>query len=267
MHVSCIRLISWGLELWSISTDTYIGTYFLELFSALWDIETGQQTTSFNGHTGDVMSLSVSPDMRSFVSGACDASAKVIDSQIFFLVLRHTPIRNFCHISIMCWFYIMFRSCSFSLKVFKSIPELKYSAPYVCGGGSSNVLAKDNLTQWKDDNSSEKSRKSTVYGGLKWSRKNINLIVGSSWSLQDFDLRYSVCIAALGYTRWYVQADIFRPWVWHQRNCGKQNVTVILISRRYSFPLSQFLLLSKCTITEAQLTNQPASCFPLIPVK
>jgi hypothetical protein len=29
------------------------------------------------GHTGDVMSLSLSPDMRTFVSGACDASAKV----------------------------------------------------------------------------------------------------------------------------------------------------------------------------------------------
>ena len=48
--------------------------------SALWDIETGQQTTSFNGHTGDVMSLSLSPDARSFVSGACDASAKVTDA-------------------------------------------------------------------------------------------------------------------------------------------------------------------------------------------
>ncbi len=48
------------------------------LFSALWDIETGQQTTSFQGHTGDVMSLSLSPDMKTFVSGACDASAKVI---------------------------------------------------------------------------------------------------------------------------------------------------------------------------------------------
>ena len=46
-------------------------------FSALWDIETGQQTTSFTGHTGDVMSLSVAPDSRMFVSGACDASAKV----------------------------------------------------------------------------------------------------------------------------------------------------------------------------------------------
>lgn len=47
-------------------------------FSALWDIETGQQTTSFAGHTGDVMSLSVAPDSRMFVSGACDASAKVM---------------------------------------------------------------------------------------------------------------------------------------------------------------------------------------------
>jgi WD40 repeat protein len=50
--------------------------YFI--FSALWDIETGQQTTTYTGHTGDVMSLSLSPDMRTFVSGACDASAKVI---------------------------------------------------------------------------------------------------------------------------------------------------------------------------------------------
>lgn len=46
--------------------------------SALWDIETGQQCSSFIGHTGDVMSLSMSPDMRTFVSGACDASAKVL---------------------------------------------------------------------------------------------------------------------------------------------------------------------------------------------
>ena len=49
-------------------------------FSALWDIETGQQTTTYTGHTGDVMSLSLSPDMRTFVSGACDASAKVNNS-------------------------------------------------------------------------------------------------------------------------------------------------------------------------------------------
>uniref|UniRef100_A0A673GHL3 Guanine nucleotide-binding protein subunit beta-1-like n=1 Tax=Sinocyclocheilus rhinocerous TaxID=307959 RepID=A0A673GHL3_9TELE len=50
-----------------------------KLHHALWDIETGQQTTSFTGHTGDVMSLSVSPDLKTFVSGACDASAKLWD--------------------------------------------------------------------------------------------------------------------------------------------------------------------------------------------
>lgn len=47
--------------------------------SALWDIETGQQTTTFAGHSGDVMSLSLSPDLKTFVSGACDASSKLWD--------------------------------------------------------------------------------------------------------------------------------------------------------------------------------------------
>lgn len=37
--------------------------------SALWDIETGQQKTVFVGHTGDRMSLAVSPDFRLFISG------------------------------------------------------------------------------------------------------------------------------------------------------------------------------------------------------
>lgn len=47
--------------------------------SALWDIETGQQTVGFAGHSGDVMSLSLAPDGRTFVSGACDASIKLWD--------------------------------------------------------------------------------------------------------------------------------------------------------------------------------------------
>jgi guanine nucleotide-binding protein G(I)/G(S)/G(T) subunit beta-1 len=62
----------------------FLSCSILFLFSALWDIETGQQTTSFQGHTGDVMSLSLSPDMKTFVSGACDASAKVIRMIHFF---------------------------------------------------------------------------------------------------------------------------------------------------------------------------------------
>jgi WD40 repeat protein len=60
---------------------------FVSFDSALWDIETGQQCTSFTGHTGDVMSLSLAPNMRTFVSGACDASAKVKNSFIFQLPL------------------------------------------------------------------------------------------------------------------------------------------------------------------------------------
>lgn len=62
-------------------------TWFL--FSCLWDIETGQQLTSFTGHTGDVMSLSLCNDSgRTFVSGACDASAKVSPnfSNVWYLV-------------------------------------------------------------------------------------------------------------------------------------------------------------------------------------
>lgn len=50
---------------------------FPSLSSALFDIENGQVVTSFNGHTGDVMSLSLGPDQNLFISGACDASAKV----------------------------------------------------------------------------------------------------------------------------------------------------------------------------------------------
>ena len=56
---------------------------------ATWDVETGQQMTVYAGHTGDVMSLSLSPDHRTFVSGACDASAKVG----FIIVINHELIR------------------------------------------------------------------------------------------------------------------------------------------------------------------------------
>ena len=60
-----------------VYSDLSLRDLLFFVFSALWDIETGQQTTTFSGHTGDVMSLSLSPDSKSFVSGACDASAKV----------------------------------------------------------------------------------------------------------------------------------------------------------------------------------------------
>ncbi|KAF4796120.1 Guanine nucleotide-binding protein subunit beta-4 [Turdus rufiventris] len=68
-YLSCCRFLD----------DNQIVTSSGDTTCALWDIETGQQTTTFTGHTGDVMSLSLSPDMRTFVSGACDASSKLWD--------------------------------------------------------------------------------------------------------------------------------------------------------------------------------------------
>lgn len=66
-YLSCCRFLD----------DNQIVTSSGDMTCALWDIESGQQVTAFTGHTGDVMSLSLSPDMRTFISGACDASAKL----------------------------------------------------------------------------------------------------------------------------------------------------------------------------------------------
>lgn len=43
----------------------------------LWDVDAGVRVVEFNDHTGDVMSLSLGPNQNVFVSGACDATAKV----------------------------------------------------------------------------------------------------------------------------------------------------------------------------------------------
>ena len=49
------------------------------VFSGLWDIEKSTLVTQFANHTGDVMFLSIFPESRVFLSGACDASAKLWD--------------------------------------------------------------------------------------------------------------------------------------------------------------------------------------------
>jgi len=68
-YLSCCRFLD----------DTRIVTSSGDMTCALWDIETGMQTTAFTGHTGDVMSLSVTEDKNTFISGACDATAKLWD--------------------------------------------------------------------------------------------------------------------------------------------------------------------------------------------
>ena len=47
---------------------------------------------TFNGHTGDVMSVSLGPDQNSFVSGACDSSAKVNTTAI--VLRKHITLHN-----------------------------------------------------------------------------------------------------------------------------------------------------------------------------
>eukprot|EP01137_Pigoraptor_chileana_P013643 Opistho-2@67382 len=70
-YLSCCRFLS----------DREIVTSSGDMTCALWDIETKQLKTQFQGHTGDVMSLSLNPqaDANTFVSGACDAQAKLWD--------------------------------------------------------------------------------------------------------------------------------------------------------------------------------------------
>ena len=82
----------------SCANFSAISLLFIWIFSALWDIETGQQVTTYTGHTGDVMSLSLSPDYRTFVSGACDASAKVnwihlANNHLFFHIIPRDNIK------------------------------------------------------------------------------------------------------------------------------------------------------------------------------
>jgi len=45
----------------------------------LWDIEKQSHLKTFDSHSSDVMSVSISPDKQIFVSGSCDTTAKVFD--------------------------------------------------------------------------------------------------------------------------------------------------------------------------------------------
>lgn len=69
-YLSCCRFIN----------DRRILTSSGDMTCVLWDIETGSKVHDFADHLGDVMSLSLNPiDNNMFVSGACDAFAKVWD--------------------------------------------------------------------------------------------------------------------------------------------------------------------------------------------
>lgn len=69
-YLSCCRFLS----------DKEILTSSGDYTCKLWDVETQKIKTTFNGHTGDVMMVSLLPgDPHTFVSGACDWQSKLWD--------------------------------------------------------------------------------------------------------------------------------------------------------------------------------------------
>ncbi|KAG0173904.1 guanine nucleotide-binding protein subunit beta 1 [Apophysomyces sp. BC1021] len=68
-YLSCCRFLD----------DNQILTSSGDTTCMLWDIDAGTKLKEFSDHTGDVMSLSVSPNPNIFASAACDATAKVWD--------------------------------------------------------------------------------------------------------------------------------------------------------------------------------------------
>jgi len=69
-YLSCCRFLGGDSKIITSSGDHT---------SAVWDIETGQQTALFTGHEADVMAISVAADSRTFISGSCDSTAKLWD--------------------------------------------------------------------------------------------------------------------------------------------------------------------------------------------
>jgi len=68
-YLSCCRFIGDGEIITSSGDSTCI----------LWDVETKTPKAIFNDHTGDVMSVSIYNERDTFVSGSCDATAKLWD--------------------------------------------------------------------------------------------------------------------------------------------------------------------------------------------
>jgi guanine nucleotide-binding protein G(I)/G(S)/G(T) subunit beta-1 len=68
-YLSCCRFIR----------DDEIVTSSGDSTCILWDVETKTPKAIFNDHTGDVMSVSIFDSMDMFVSGSCDAIAKLWD--------------------------------------------------------------------------------------------------------------------------------------------------------------------------------------------
>lgn len=83
--------------------DTHIVTGSGDMKIMVWDLEVGKKTLEMDGHQGDVVSISMSPDKKTFVTGSVDKTSKLWDlreakpKQTFF---GHTADVNSVFVSI-----------------------------------------------------------------------------------------------------------------------------------------------------------------------
>jgi guanine nucleotide-binding protein G(I)/G(S)/G(T) subunit beta-1 len=80
-YLSCARFLSASQMITSSGDQSCL----------LWDLNTAKPISEFKGHTSDVMSVSVIPGNNTFISGACDMSAKLWDIR----VENSAPIASF----------------------------------------------------------------------------------------------------------------------------------------------------------------------------
>lgn len=59
--------------------DTHILTGSGDMKICIWDLEVGRRNMEFDAHAGDVVSISLSPDMKSYVTGSVDKTCKLWD--------------------------------------------------------------------------------------------------------------------------------------------------------------------------------------------
>lgn len=57
--------------------------------SCVWDLQVGKKTSEFDAHAGDVVSISLSPDKNTYVTGSVDRTCKLWD------VRESTPKQTF----------------------------------------------------------------------------------------------------------------------------------------------------------------------------
>lgn len=61
----------------------------LVCYSCIWDLQVGKKTSEFDAHNGDVVSISLSPDKNTYVTGSVDRTCKLWD------VRESTPKQTF----------------------------------------------------------------------------------------------------------------------------------------------------------------------------